>query len=616
MTRPRTGITVVRNNQVRRVLQVGAALIVCLIVGWVTRQALLSSGLKSLQKLSGQHMEFYRLSLESLLTRNESLPRLVAQEEKLGKLLLHPDDISLQQGANRYLRDVQGISDIAAAYLMNADGLTVAASNFGQPMSFVGKNYGYRPYFRDAMHGRLGRFFGIGMTTGQPGYFLAAPVEVHGKKVGVSAIKVSLDSFDAALLKSGEIVLVTDSSGVIFLTSVKEWRYRTLTQLGKDATEQLRTTRKYNNLNLVPLETSLKLQDGISLTKIVLPHDQAHDYLVRSETVGHLGWNMVLLTNTQQERQNALLAGGAAMLATALLFFLVTYFQLNARRYRERRQSEALLRQAHQELEERITARTAELVNTNMSLEEKVATLKTTEGILRETRDNAVQAGKLTVLGQMAAGITHEINQPLTALHTFTDNAVSLLDRGRLDDVRENLGLIRQMADRMGRIVTEIKTFARKSPAELQIVRVADAINQAVMLVEQRRRQLNAQITIEPFSEDTQVLADSIRFEQVLVNLLRNGLDAVSDTPEKCVTVSVAHHAPEVHIVVRDTGPGISGSVLSRLFEPFFTTKSAGKGLGLGLAISRMIVADFGGRLSAGNQQSGGAEFTIVLEEA
>lgn len=615
-TKPYTGITSLRNHHASLVIKVVAALFVCLLVGWVTRQALLSRYLESLQKLSGQHMEFYRLSLESLLNRNESLPRLVAHEDKLGNLLLHPDDIDLQNGANSYLRDVQGISDIAAAYLMDVNGLTLAASNFGEPVSYVGNNYAYRPYFRDAMQGRLGRFFGIGMTTGLPGYFLAAPVELDGKRVGVSAIKVSLDSFESALLKSGEIVLLTDASGVIFLTSVKPWRYRTLSQLGKDATEQLRSTRTYNNLSLVPLETSLKLQEGVSMAKIALPLDKARDYLVQTKKVGHLGWAMVLLANTQQERQNAMLAGVAAGLATAFLFFIVTHFQLNAKRYKERRQAEAALRQAHLELEQRIAERTTDLVETNVSLEEKIEALKTTEGILRETRDNAVQAGKLAVLGQMSAGISHEINQPLTALHTLTDNAVSLLERGRLQEVRENLGLIRQMSDRMGRIVTEIKTFARKSPAELHKMRIADAIDQAVMLVEPIRRQLGAQIDIEPFPQDTQVRADSIRFEQVLVNLLRNGLDAVTDAPERRVTVTVAHHAPDVHIIIRDTGPGIAESVLSRLFEPFFTTKSAGQGLGLGLAISRMIITELGGRLDAGNQDSGGAEFTIVLEEA
>ncbi len=612
----RTGTGQFRPTFLRLTVKAGSTILVCLLVGWVTQQILLTRNLEALRIITGQHMEFYRLSLESVLTRNESLPRLVAHEEKLGRLLLHPDDASLQQAANSYLHNIQGVSDIAAAYLMDADGLTLAASNFGHPTSYVGKNYAIRPYFREAIQGRLGRFFGIGLTTGLPGYFLAAPVEVHGKRLGVSAIKVNLDSFESALLKSGENVLLADDSGVIFLTSVKEWRYRTLTQLGKEAFEQLRTTRAYNNLSLVPLETSLNLQEGSLMARIVLPHDEPRDYLVQSRKVGPLGWKMILLANTDQERQSALLAGVAASFATAFLFFIVIHFQLNAKRYQERRQAKAALRRAYQELEQRIAERTSDLVATNLSLEEKIEALKTTESILRETRDNAVQAGKLAVLGQMSAGISHEINQPLTALHTLTDNAVSLLERGRLQEVRENLGLVRQMADRMGRIVAEIKTFARKAPAELQPMRLADAIGQAVILVESRRRQICARIELPPFPQELQVLADSVRLEQVLVNLLRNALDAVAELPDGQVTVAVRSETPAVVIAIRDNGPGIAPEIMPRLFEPFLTSKSAGQGLGLGLAISRMIITELGGSLTARNSDNGGAEFTILLEEA
>jgi two-component system C4-dicarboxylate transport sensor histidine kinase DctB len=612
----RTGTGQLRPTLLRLAVKAGSAILVCLLVGWVTQQMLLTRNLEALRIVTGQHIEFYRLSLESVLTRNESLPRLVAHEEKLGRLLLNPDDASRQQAANSYLRDIQGVSDIAAAYLMDADGLTLAASNFNQPTSYVGKNYAIRPYFRDAIQGRLGRFFGIGLTTGLPGYFLAAPVEVGGKRLGVSAIKVNLDSFESALLKSGENVLLADDSGVVFLTSVKEWRYRTLTQLGKDAFEQLRTTRAYNNLTLAPLETSFNLREGSSMARIVLPHDEPRDYLVQSRTVGPLGWKMILLANTDQERQSALLAGVAASFATAFLFFIVSHFRLNAKRYQERRQAKAALRQAYQELEQRIAERTSDLMTTNVSLEEKIEALKTTESILRETRDNAVQAGKLAVLGQMSAGISHEINQPLTALHTLTDNAVSLLERGRLQEVRENLGLVRQMADRMGKIVAEIKTFARKAPAELQPIRLADAIGQAVMLVESRRRQIGASIELPPFPQELQVLADSVRLEQVLVNLLRNALDAVAELPDGLVTVAVRSETPAVVIVIRDNGPGIAPEIMPRLFEPFLTNKSAGQGLGLGLAISRMIITELGGSLTARNSDRGGAEFTILLEEA
>lgn len=278
--------------------------------------------------------------------------------------------------------------------------------------------------------------------------------------------------------------------------------------------------------------------------------------------------------------------------------------------------AEAALRKAHLELEQRIAERTAELVVTNRTLLEKIEALKSTENILRESRNNAVQAGKLTVLGQMSAGISHEISQPLTAIHTFTDNAVNLLELGRVPEALENLGIISRMADRIESMAAEIKSFSRKSPTEKQAISIVDAINHANMLVESQRRQLDAIIDVRPFSETLQVWADGVRFEQVLVNLLRNSLDAVSDLPEKRVTVTVTRHEPEVYIVVRDTGTGIAAEVLPRLFESFVTTKPSGKGLGLGLAISHMIITELGGKLTARNPDTGGAEFTIVLEES
>ena len=294
---------------------------------------------------------------------------------------------------------------------------------------------------------------------------------------------------------------------------------------------------------------------------------------------------------------------------------IALFFQLSTKGYKERRLAEAALRRAHQELELRIAERTAELLATNSSLLEKIDELKTTEGILRESRDNAVQAGKLAVLGQMSAGISHEINQPLTAIHTYTDNAISFLEKGRVPEALENLGVISRMTERIGTIVAEIKSFSRKSPAEKQRISIITAINHASMLVEPQRRQLNAILDLQPFQETLQVWADPVRLEQVLVNLIRNGLDAVTDQPEKRVTVSILQQNSEVQIIIRDTGQGIADEIFPHLFESFVTTKPIGLGVGLGLAISHMIITDLGGRLTARNPDTGGAEFTITLEE-
>lgn len=295
---------------------------------------------------------------------------------------------------------------------------------------------------------------------------------------------------------------------------------------------------------------------------------------------------------------------------------IAVFFQLSIRRYKERRMQEAALRKAHQKLEQRIAERTAELVVTNNTLVEKIKVLKTTENILRESSDNAVQAGKLAVLGQMSAGVSHEINQPLTAIHTFTDNAISFLELGRVPEALENLRDISRMTDRIGSIVAEIKSFSRKSPAEKQAISMIDVINHACMLVEPQRRQLDALLDVQPFQETLQVWADRVRFEQVLVNLLRNSLDAVSERSEKRITVTVTRREPKVYIVINDTGTGIAEEVISHLFESFVTTKPSGQGLGLGLAISHMIITELGGKLTARNLDAGGAEFTIVLEEA
>jgi two-component system C4-dicarboxylate transport sensor histidine kinase DctB len=605
-----------RSSLAGLVCRCAAALAACVLVGWVVREEVLVRQLGTLRQQTLHTIEFYRLSLESLLSRNESLPRVVAMEAKLKALLQHPGSDSLRLAANRYLLEVRNGADINAAYLIDGHGLTLASSNFRQPSSYVGNNYSYRPYFREAMGGKLGSFYGIGTTTGDPGYFLTAPIEVGGEKIGAATVKVSLENFESALVRSGDTVLLVDAQGVIFLASVPEWKYRTLKPLEAATLKLLEASRQYHDRPLRPLATPLQLQGDPQLVRTALPDTPAQDYLLQSKETGSLGWSIVLLTRTQQARQNALLAGIAAGFAMAFLLSSVIYLRLNARGFMERRQAEAVLRQAHRELEQHIAERTADLRATNVSLEEKIESLKTAESILRETRDNAVQAGKLTVLGQMAAGISHEVNQPLTALHNFTDNAVQLLERGRLGEVRDNLGLIKQMAVRMGHIVGEIKTFSRKPSVDRLRLRVADVMAQAMMMVEPRIRQLGARVEISSPDGELSVWADQQRLEQVLVNLLINGLDALAEASEKRLVVVISGRQHEVGISIRDSGAGIPDAVMPHLFEPFFTTKTAGKGLGLGLPISRMIVSELGGRIEVHNNARGGAEFIVILEKA
>lgn len=601
---------------IRVALRLTLALIVCVLAGWAVREVVLARQLDLLAQQSRHHLEFYRMSLQSLLSRNESLPRVIAMEERLLALLARPADRKAQDAANNYLLDVQHGAGISAVYLMDRDGLTLAASNYQSASSYVGHNYAFRPYFQLALQGGLGRFYGVGATTGEPGYFLASPIASPHGPIGVVAVKISLGDFESALVRNGDPVLLVDANGVVFLSSVPQFKYRFLTPLEVGVMQQIGLSRQYRGQHLRPLGMSVQLQDEPQQIRAALHGRTADAYLAQSVQTGPEGWSIVLFSPTRQQRQNALLAGVAAGLAVAFAMSMIFFFRLNIKRYTERRQAEATLRQAHADLEKRIAERTADLTATNASLEEKIGALKTTETILRETRDSAVQAGKLAVLGQMAVGISHELNQPLTALHTLADNAVDLLEREDVAEVRENLGLIRQMAVRMGRIVGEVKSFTRKPALERRPVNVAGLVMQALMLVEARRRQVEAQIDTRGVSDGLRVLADPQRLEQVLVNLLLNALDALADSAEKRVDVSASRAGGRVRIVLRDSGCGIAETALPHLFEPFFTTKAVGQGLGLGLAISRMIASELGGSLDARNSDAGGAEFTVELEEA
>ena len=597
-------------------LRLLAAATLCCLAGWIVANQVLQGQLDRLGQQSRHRAEFYRLSLESLLSRNVSLPRIIALEERLKHLLRHPDQASARREANDYLLEVRKDADINAAYLMDRHGLTLAASNFNQAGSYVGNSYAFRPYFLDAMQNGLGVFYGIGATTGDPGYFLTSPIEDNGQRIGAATVKISLDDFESALTRSGDRVLIVDANGVIFLSSIADWKYRALTPLDASAESRISASRQYRDRHINPLGINLKLQDAPYSVRLALPDGVASDYLVASVPTGSLGWSIILLTRTGPERQNAWLAGTATALAVAFLLSLFIFFRLSVLRHEERRQADARLRHAHQELEQRIAERTSDLRATNSSLEERIETLKTTERILRETRDNAIQAGKLAVLGQMAAGISHEVNQPLTAMHTLTDNARDLLDRGEIGEARNNLGLIKQMAERMGRIAGEIKNFTRKSPIEKQAVPLLNVICQAAMLVESRRRQVEASITLPETTSTLQVLADPQRLEQVLVNLMLNALDAVATATERRIDILCQDTGTHITLTVRDNGTGIPEAVIPHLFEPFFTTKSSGQGLGLGLAISRMIITELGGHIDVHNRSGGGADFCVTLEKA
>ncbi|TAL88340.1 MAG: sensor histidine kinase [Candidimonas sp.] len=596
----------------RRRLGIYVLFAACVGIGYIADAIVYTQESRATFAQAHQRAVFYSLSLESTLLRYESLPKLISFEKKVSGLLDNPGDAAAQRAANQYLHAVQVATGSRVAYLIDADGLTLASSNWEAPDTFVGKNYAFRPYFRDALKFGLGRFYGIGTTSHEPGYFLATSMRTQEGVRGVVVVKINLNEFESALSQSSDTVMLLDSGGIIFLSSVPAWRYHALLALSAKERASMNRDRQYGKQPLSPLDNSVGAAPGNTLPQtldVALPGKPRRILLTEYVPVGPLGWKLAILVDPQRDRQLSWVVGIGVGFVAAFLAALFMVRNQQRKRYEERRRAKNELDRAHAELETRIALRTTDLT-------EKIGALDRAQRILRETRDSAVQAGKLAVLGQMAAGITHELSQPLAALTTLSDNTVHLVKLGELEEVSKNVFLISKLAARMGHIVSSIKAFSRKDDVGREPVNVSNAIHQALMLVEPRRKQVAAKVQLLRISSEARAWGNPIRLEQVLVNLLRNGLDAAADQPGSVLSVAVQVQQNRVHIIVRDQGPGISDEVRQHLFEPFFTTKPTGQGIGLGLAISMAIIEEMGGQLQIYNAPGRGAEATIILEHA
>ncbi|MBA4266418.1 MAG: sensor histidine kinase [Comamonadaceae bacterium] len=541
-----------------------------------------AQGNAAIQRLASDLM----LSVEKF----EHLPYLLGAEQMLTQALQAPDDPARIADANRYLLFAQRRTDVAAVYLMDTEGHTLAASNWDLPSSFVGRNYRFRPYFQDALKGGTGRFYAVGATTGEPGFFIAAPILAASQVIGVVAVKIDLNAFEDKWRAEGLQLALADEKGVLFLTTEPAWRYRSLSPLAGAVLSQLRETLQYGDLTPVTLTERVGTAPGAQLQAMKAG---GVPYLVQGQALARFGWQLLLFSDPAMPRARGLLAAELVGMGLSLLLLLSALVWQYRRRLAERQASMRERAQVVAELEQRIATRTAELTAAN---------------------DAAVQTGKLALLGQMAAGISHEISQPLTALRTLADNASKFLDRQDTGNAGNNLRLIGDLCTRMGSIVGELKAFARKEPARLQPVSLKHVIGSSLMLIEPMRHATGTRIISA--DTDAQVMGDPIRLEQVLVNLLRNGIDAMESQTARQMEIRVQITTEgDVCLSVQDQGAGLSPEVQQHLFEPFFTTKPSGKGLGLGLALSKAIVREMGGRIEAVNTHPG-ARFDLILRPA
>lgn len=549
--------------------------------------------------------------LTGALNRYAPLPALLAGRPDLAALLRSPADPALQARVNEDLRQTAYAISASDVYLMDISGLTLAASSYRKPLSFVGRSFGYRPYFTQALDGGLGRFFALGTTSGERGYFYAAPVEDNARVTGVVALKFTVDGFEETWRAGPATVIVRDLQDVVFMSSRPDWHFRALTPLTAEARARIAADKQYPLADVTPLARRVSSLDGDA--ELWTFPDDGTSYVARTKGIASAGWDVTILMPTAPARQQALQWLAIAMLLTLLLVLAGAIYLQRRARMLERI---AVQRAAQTELEARVVQRTADLNRANNQLQQEVVERRQTEKRLRQTQTELIQAGKLAALGQMSAALSHEFNQPLAAVKAYAENALVLLDRARTPEARENVGRISAMTDRMAEISKHLRNFARRPEERVGAVQLGAVIEDALAVMQVRTGRDNARIEYTPTNGPVWVRGGHVRLQQVVVNLLSNALDAMSEMDAPRITLRVFERDDTCTLEVQDTGTGIAPEATNTLFDPFFTTKGPGAGLGLGLSISYNIVRDFGGTLEAENTPESGAVFRLTLPRA
>ncbi|WP_208999325.1 ATP-binding protein [Roseibium sediminis] len=550
--------------------------------------------------------------LNGALHRYEALPFLIAKKSVLVDLLNAPDDEALVMAVNEELRLSADRLKASDVYVMDVSGTTVATSNYQKERSFYGRNFAYRPYFTQALEGGTGRFFALGITSGERGYFFAAPIEYEERIIGVVALKFTVDGFEQAWRDADHQMMVSDVNGVVFMASRPDWHFKTLQPLTAEQLREIGTNRQYPIGELEPLDNKVTPLGGTVERVLITDGGITSEYVSTAIYVANAAWTVRILVPATQARTHTLATLLIVVLVIMLIGLAAAFYLQRRAQLLERLETQ---KAAHDQLEARVAERTVDLHRSNEQLMGEIVERKAAENRLRATQAELVQAGKLAALGQMSAALSHEFNQPLAAVKSYADNAVKLLDIGRTAETRENVTRISDMADRMAQISRHLRNFARRPGEKTRPVLVAQIINDAKALVQPRLNSVNATLAFDPPDKDIQVLGGHIRLQQVIVNLFSNALDAMNDQQYPQIEVGLEDLGDHCKVTVRDHGPGVAEEDLERVFDPFYTTKQPGEGMGLGLSISYNIIKDFDGDLKVSNHPDGGAVFELVLRK-
>jgi len=593
-----------------------------LLILWGASTWTYKRGIDELADIGNARLELYTNYLQGVLEKYESLPELLAIDSHLVRALLSPHEHKRIETLNKYLETINKVSNTRDTYLMNKDGLTIAASNWNEEHPFIGRNFNYRPYFKQAMKGKLGRYFALGTASSKRGYYFAYPVRKDDRILGAVVIKINIDKVEEKWADHNEHFLVTDPDGVVFITTNQEWRYKTLKPIEKTILDRIKESRRYPDASFASLSESNISDSGETQIIEVASETRKSGFirvLKQTKFMPQAGWNVHILSDTRSVKQKVLFINILVATGLTLIFFLAVMFNQRQHRLAEIKQIEEdaknALQEANEHLESRVIDRTQKLTEINMLLRKEILDRKQTEIKLKRTRKELIHAAKLAALGQMSAGINHQLNQPLAAIRSYADNGRQFLIKDRPDEAMWNLEQIGELTERMAQIGMQLKLFSKKSSGQIIAVPVHGVIDGALEILKPilKKSGIELLITIDP--EGVEVRGNNILLQQVLVNLITNATQALDGQPDKKIRLECIEKKGNVVIAVQDQGPGVAKEHRNDIFEPFYTTKKSGVGLGLGLTISARIVRDLGGKMILANIPQG-ARFEFSLKKA
>ena len=540
---------------------------------WLSNSILTSRFTASTKSKAEYRLALYAGNLLSELQRSSIVPQLLSRDpELIGALNSADYSMSTQ-------RLISFVDEIGAASLMLLDieGRTVASTD----RINLGALHSDKSHFQDALKSS-GTIFNISKDEGGGNHFIySRRIEAQNDVLGVILVEVDLHKFERAWAGVTDAVLVTDSSGDIVLSTEPKWR---------GLTEEVALLRQPPE---GAIERAMRITEGWTTFVPVDAYVQGEAVMRVEGRIAFRGWQITSFTaySSVRDRVNGYLAIEVMIFAS---LFVLLFYAMNRR---------TALRMLFVQRESN------QLRALNSRLQREIAARERVQRNLEVAEQSLAQSSKLAALGEMSAAVSHELNQPLAAMKTYMAGAVLLLKRKRPEEALSAFHRIDDLIERMGAITKQLKSYARKGGEGYKVFDMRDAVASSLAMMEPQLRQSN--VSIQKVLTDAEVLVtgDRMRIEQVLVNLLRNALDATKtiSNPEIEIMLSKGHHAL---VQVRDNGHGIED--LENLFEPFHTTKPAGEGVGLGLAISSGFVKEMGGRLTAHNEEAG-AVFEIQL---